>query len=69
MDKSWYSTNGPAISAYYHLRQTSKFLADPIHSVFDGSESASYMETKICEQVPSKIENINSLDGSKKKNI
>ena len=37
---------------HYHLRHTTQFLLDPIHSVFNGSESASYLGPKIWEQIP-----------------
>ena len=40
---------------HYHLRLTTQFLVDPIHSVFNGSESASYLGTKIWEQIPTEI--------------
>ena len=46
-------------NAHYLLRYTSQFFADPIHSVFNDSESASYLRTKIWEQIPSKIKSIN----------
>ena len=35
-------------NTHYNLRGTSQFLVDPIHSVFNGSESASYLGPKIC---------------------
>ena len=50
----------------YNLRHTSQFLVDPIHSVFNGSESASYLGSKIWEQIPCEIKNINSLVRFKK---
>ena len=34
-------------NTHYNLRGTSQFLVDPIHSVFNGSESASYLGPKI----------------------
>ena len=34
-------------NTHYDLRHTSQFLIDPIHSVFNGSESASYLGPKI----------------------
>ena len=36
----------------YRLRHTSKFLVDPIHNVFIGSESDFYLGPKIWEQIP-----------------
>ena len=53
-------------NTYYNLRHKSKFLVDPIHSVFNSSESASYLGPKIWEQIPFEIKNINSLVGFKK---
>ena len=32
---------------HYNLRHTTQFLVDPLHSVFNGSESASYLGPKI----------------------
>ena len=46
---------------HYHLRHTSQFLIEPIHSVFNGSESASYLGPKIWEQIPIEIKNKDSL--------
>ena len=34
-------------NTHYNLRRTSKFLVDPIHTMFNGSESASYSGPKI----------------------
>ena len=34
-------------NAHYNLRYISQLLVDPIHSVFNGSESASYLGPKI----------------------
>ena len=53
-------------NTHYNLRHTSQFLVDPIHSVFNGSESALYLGSKIWEQIPCEIKNINSLVGFKK---
>ena len=50
----------------YNLRHTSKFLVDPIYSVFNGRESASYLGPKIWELIPFEIKNINSLVAFKK---
>ena len=49
-----------------HLRHTAQFLIDAIHSVFNGSESASYLGPKIWEQIPTEIKNKDSLVGFKK---
>lgn len=45
---------------YYHLRYTTQFLGDPIHSVFNGSESVSYLDPKIWQQIPTEIKNEDS---------
>ena len=55
-------------NAHYNLRYISQLLVDPIHSVFNGSESASYLGPKIWEQVSFEIKNINSLIGFEKRN-
>ena len=34
-------------STHYHLRHTSQFMAHPIHGVYNGSESASYLGPEI----------------------
>ena len=47
---------------HYHLRQTAQFLVDPIHSVFNGSESG----PKIWEQIPTEIKNKESFVRFKK---
>ena len=51
---------------HYHLRHTWQFLIEPIHSVFNGSESASYLGPKIWEQIPIEIKNKDSLISFKK---
>ena len=53
-------------NTHYSLRHISQFLVDPIHSVFNGSESVSHLGSKIWEQIPFEIENINFLVGFKK---
>ena len=45
---------------HYHLRHTTQFLVNPIHSVFNGSESASYLGPKIWEQIITEIKNKDS---------
>ena len=47
----------------HYLRHTSQFSTDPIHSVYNGTESASYLGTKIWEQIPPEIKNKESVDG------
>ena len=45
----------------YHLKRNKQFLVDPIHSIFNGSESASYLSPKIWEQILTEIKNKGSL--------
>ena len=51
---------------HYHLRHTTEFLVDPIHSVFNGSESALHLGPKLWEQIPTEIKNKDSLVWFKK---
>ena len=51
-------------TSHQNLRHTSHFSTDPIHSVYNGTESASYLGPNIWEQIPA--ENKNFLDGFKK---
>ena len=51
----------------YNLRHTWQFSIDPIHSVYNGTESASYLGPKIWEQIPAEIKNKESLLGLKEK--
>ena len=53
-------------NTHYNLRHTSQFLVNPIHIVFNGSESASYLGPKIWEETPTDIKNKDSLIGFKK---
>ena len=53
-------------NTHYNLRHTSQFLVDPIHSVFNDSESAPYLGPKISEETPTDIKNKDSLIGFKK---
>ena len=50
----------------YNLRYTSHFSADPIDSVYDKTELASYLGPKIWEQIPAENKNKGSLNGFKK---
>ena len=52
---------------HYNLRYTSKFVIPPIHSVYHGSESASYLRLKIWKLIPRVIWQIEYFDGFKKK--
>ena len=53
-------------TAHYNLRHTSHFSTNPIHSVYNGTESASYLGPKIWEQMPAGSKNKDSLDGFQK---
>ena len=46
----------------YNVRHTSQFSKDPVHSVYNKTESASYLELKIWEQIPAEIKNKESLN-------
>ena len=50
----------------YNLQHTPHFSTDPVHSVNNGTESASYLRPEIWEQIPAEIKYKNSLDGFKK---
>ena len=54
-------------TASYNIRHTSQFSTDPIHSIYNETESALYLGPKIWEQIPAEIKNKESLDGSKRK--
>ena len=45
----------------YNLWHTSQFSTDPIHSVYNRTEAASYLGPKVSEQIPGEIKN-KSLD-------
>ena len=50
----------------FNLRHTSQFSTDPIHSVYNGNQSASYLGPKIWEQIPAEIKIKESFDGFKR---
>ena len=50
----------------FNLIHTIQFLVGVIHSVFNGSESASYLGRKIWEQIPTEIKNKDFFVWSKK---
>ena len=52
--------------SHYNLRYPPTFVAENIHCVYNGSQSASYLGPKIWEQIPTEIKTINSLAGFKK---
>ena len=54
------------VTPSYNLRHALQFSADPIYSVYNGTESASYLGPKIWEQIPAEIKNKESLDGFKR---
>ena len=41
----------------YDLHYTLQFSTDPVHSVYNGMESVSYLGSKIWEQIPAEIKN------------
>ena len=49
----------PCINLWYTLQ----FSTNPIHSAYNGIESASHLGPKICEQIPAEINIKESLDG------
>ena len=49
VNKDFKQKNNP----YYNLKHTLKFSVNHIHSVYNGTESASHLEPKIWEQIPS----------------
>ena len=51
MNRIFKSRNTPQ----YNLRHTSHFSADPIHSAYNGTETASYLGPQIWEQIPDEI--------------
>lgn len=51
---------------YHNLRHTSQFSTDPIHSVYNRSESTSHLVPKIWEQILAKIRNKKPLHGLKR---
>ena len=55
-----------SFSGPHNLRGTSQFLVDPIHSAFNGSGSATYLGSKIWEEIPTDIKNKDSLIEFKK---
>ena len=52
--------------SHYNLRYTSEFIIPPIHSVYHGSESASYLGPKRWELIPPVIKQIDTLSRFKK---
>ena len=47
-------------------RYISHFSTDPIHSVYNGTESESYLGPKIWDQIPAEIKNKDFLEGFKR---
>ena len=62
------SRNAPHCKLFHItlIRCTLHFSTDPIHSVYNGTKSGSYLGPKIWEQVPAEIKNKDSLDGFRK---
>ena len=46
----------PGNNSHYNLRHISQFSVNPSHRVYNGTESASYLELKIWKQITSKFE-------------
>ena len=44
-----------SIYSHYNLRYTFQFSVNPVHGVYNGTESASYFGPKIWEQIPCEI--------------
>ena len=53
-------------NSHYNLKHTSHFFVNPKHSVYNGTEAASYLEPKIWMQIASEIQNTKSLEGFKR---
>ena len=53
----------------YNLWHTSQFSTDRIHTIYNGTESASYLRPEIWEQIPTEIKNKEFLDGFKRETI
>ena len=51
---------------HYNIWHTWHFSIDPVHRVYNGTESACYLGPKIWEQIPAQIKNKDFLDGFKK---
>ena len=68
MNRVFESINTPHYKLFHitQLRHTSHFSTDPIRNICNGTESASYLEPKIWEQIPAEIKNKDSLDDFKK---
>ena len=52
--------------SHYNLRYTSEFIIPPIHSVYHGRESASYLGPKLWELISTMFQLIDTLAGFKK---
>ena len=53
-------------NSHYNLRHNLQFFVNPIYSIYNGTESASYLGPKIWKQIPSEIRNKMSLEGFKR---
>ena len=53
-------------NTHFNLGYTPTLRTEPVHSVFNGSESASYLGFKIWEQIPNDVKIKNSLVRFKK---
>ena len=53
-------------NSHDNLRHTSQIFVNPIHTVYNGTESASYLWPKIWKEIPSEIRNKKFLEGFKR---
>ena len=52
--------------SHFNLRYTSEFIISPIHRVYNGSKSVSYLRPNIWELIPPVIRQIDTFSGFKK---
>ena len=64
MNEVFKQSNNP----HYNLKHILQISLDPIHSVYNGTESTSYLERKIWEQIHSEMQNRKTLEGFKWEN-
>ena len=64
MNEVFKQSNNP----HYNLKHILQISLDPINSVYNGTESTSYLERKIWEQIHSEMQNRKTLEGFKWEN-
>ena len=52
-------------NSHHNPRHTSQIFVNPIHTVYNGTDSASYLGPKIWKEIPSEIRNKKFLEGFK----